>query len=401
MITSVIVLWVYAFPAWFLLNIGWMKKPHNPNGTLPSPDGSIALVVTKAPSEPFAIVRRTLEAMLAQEYPQTFDVWLADERPDAETIEWCLDHGVHLSTRQGVEEYYRPEFPRRTKSKEGNLAYAYDKYLYHQYDFVVQFDVDHAPNPGYLMEIMVAFADPTVGYVACPSICDANASESWLVRARLWTEASMHGALQAGYSSRGTPLAIGSHYAVRTKALKSLKHPINKRKGFLGMIWPKYEMHVGGLGPELAEDHTTSLAMVANGWRGAFALDAIAHGDGATSPAASMLQEFQWSRSLTQVLLSWTRGYFKLGMSLGQKIHFLFGQLWYVMYAAFMLIGNTLPLVAIGTDRPLVQINLLDFWLLAMPATVMVLIPIMYLKGLGLLRPSEYDAVCLETIVFS
>lgn len=114
-----------------------------------------------------------------------------------------------------------------------------------------------------------------------------------------------------------------------------------------------------------------------------------------------MLQEFQWSRSLTQVLLSWTRGYFKLGMSLGQKIHFLFGQLWYVMYAAFMLIGNTLPLVAIGTDRPLVQINLLDFWLLAMPATVMVLIPIMYLKGLGLLRPSEYDAVCLETIVFS
>ena len=114
-----------------------------------------------------------------------------------------------------------------------------------------------------------------------------------------------------------------------------------------------------------------------------------------------MLQEFQWSRNLTQVLLSWTRGYFKLGMSLGQKIHFLFGQLWYVMYAAFMLIGNTLPLVAIGTDRPLVQINLLDFWLLAMPATVMVLIPIMYLKGLGLLRPSEYDAVCLETIVFS
>ena len=77
------------------------------------------------------------------------------------------------------------------------------------------------------------------------------------------------------------PLCIGSHYAVRTEALRE----------------------IGGIGLELAEDCTTSFLITTAGWHGAFAMDAEAHGDGPNTFAAMLVQEFQWSRSLTMVLL--------------------------------------------------------------------------------------------------
>ena len=53
---------------------------------------------------------------------------------------------------------------------------------------------------------MRPFADPAVGYVAAPSICDANAAESWAARARLYENLvaalSRHGILLLGRSER-------------------------------------------------------------------------------------------------------------------------------------------------------------------------------------------------------
>jgi len=88
-----------------------------------------------------------------------------------------------------VTDYHRLTWPRRTKCKEGNLAYFYDHYGYDNYDFVVQLDVDHTPSPGYLKAMLQPFWDPRVGYVSAPSICDRNAAESWSARGRLHAEA--------------------------------------------------------------------------------------------------------------------------------------------------------------------------------------------------------------------
>ncbi len=138
----------------------------------------VAMVVTKAPSEPFSIVRTTLEAMLAQGLPH--DTWLADEAPTPETIAWAEANGVRISTRFGVEDYHQAAWPRRSRCKEGNLAYFYDHYGYELYDVVVQLDADHVPEPGYLEAMVRPFADPKVGYVSAPSICDSNARDSSL-----------------------------------------------------------------------------------------------------------------------------------------------------------------------------------------------------------------------------
>ena len=192
------------------------------------------------------MVEKTLRAMLAQDMPYKYDVWLADERPSGKALRWCKGHGVHVSTRQGVADYHQPTWPRRTKSKEGNLAYFYDHYGYARYDVVAQLDADHVPAPGYLKEMVRPFADPAIGYVAAPSVCDANEEKGWTVKGRLHREASLHGPVQAGSNGGWAPLCIGSHYAVRTAALRE----------------------VGGLGPELAEDYATTLWLQSAGWVG-------------------------------------------------------------------------------------------------------------------------------------
>ena len=251
---SVLLAIVLASPLYFLYIVNQMRRV-NPN--VPVPDVRVAMVVTKAPSEPWPMVQATLEAMLAQDYPGDFDVWLADEDPADETIDWCYSRGVRISTRQGAKGYQRLTWPRRRRCKEGNLAYFYDHYGYAAYDVVSQLDADHVPDRHYLREMVRPFWDDAVGYVAAPSMCDANGEQSWAVMGRPYEEAFFHGALQLGLSADGTPVCIGSHYAVRTAALRQ----------------------IGGVGPELAEDFTTSYLLNVAGWRGEYAIDAAARGD--------------------------------------------------------------------------------------------------------------------------
>ena len=99
--------WVTLLPAYFLTVFYRARKPAGP---LSLPAGSrVAMVVTKAPSEPFEIVAETLAAMLAQDVEH--DTWLADEDPSPETLEWCRRHGVLVSTRKGRADYHRTVWP--------------------------------------------------------------------------------------------------------------------------------------------------------------------------------------------------------------------------------------------------------------------------------------------------
>lgn len=152
------------------------------------------------------------------------------------------------------------------------------------------------------------------------------------------SSASMHGALQAGYNGGWAPICIGSHYAVRTAALRE----------------------VGGLGPELAEDHSTTLMMNSAGWRGVHAIDAIAHGDGPSTFSDMITQEFQWSRSLVTVLLKYTPKYIS-PLSPKLKAQFLFCQLWYPLFALFMALIYMLPIVALITGVNFANVTYLAF----------------------------------------
>lgn len=366
--------WIFFLQAYFLAIFPRASRASTQAEDLG--DARVAMIVTKTPSEPFAVVQRTLEAMLAQDYPH--DTWLADEDPQPETIAWCKAHGVRISTRKDRPDYHRAEWPRRTRCKEGNLAYFYDTYGYQAYDFVSQLDADHVPQPGYLRAMLAPFADPGVGYVSAPSICDNNAGQSWAARTRLYSEALFHGALQAGYSDGMAPMCIGSHYAVRTAALRE----------------------IGGLGPELAEDHSTSMMMNAFGWRGVHAIDAIAHGDGPATFADMLTQEFQWSRSLVSLLLRYTPRYFS-GLRPVLKFQFVFSQLWYPLFAMFMAGTFLIPIIAVLFDVRFIDITYPAFLAYSVPP-MLVLIWIAYqARGDGLFRPFDGKVLSWERTLFA
>jgi cellulose synthase/poly-beta-1,6-N-acetylglucosamine synthase-like glycosyltransferase len=371
--STLILAWLSFCPLFFFA-VFYSGRIPNPNIPVPQ-DYRVAMVVTKAPSEPFEVVRETLEAMLRQTYAH--DTWLADEDPKPETIAWCEAHGVKISSRRGRDDYHRLSWPRRTRCKEGNLAYFYDHFGYENYDFVSQLDADHVPDPSYLEEMLRPFIDPAVGYVSAPSICDKNAVSSWSARSRLYIEAPMHGAMQVGYSNRLRPLCIGSHYAVRTAALKS----------------------IGGLGPELAEDHSTTLFMAAHGWRGVHAINAIAHGDGPANFADLVTQEFQWSRSLVTILLQYTPKLLgKLPLHL--KFQFLFCQLWYPLLSITSLAMFTVPVIALCLDANLARVTYPDFIAHAVPPALLLTVLIIRLARNGLCRPTNTKVLSWEAAFY-
>ncbi|WP_081423822.1 glycosyltransferase [Celeribacter ethanolicus] len=365
--------WVWSMQAYFMVIFLAAHRSAAPD---PEPGQyRVAMIVTKTPSEPFEVIRPTLEAMLAQDYPH--DTWLADEHPTEEVTGWCAAHGVHISSRYGLEVYHQKEWPRRTRCKEGNLAYFYDTWGYRLYDIVSQLDSDHVPAPGYLREMVRPFADPEVGYVSAPSICGANAKGHWAARTRLYVEAAFHGIFQAGYTRLLTPMCIGSHYAVRTRALKE----------------------AGGLGPELAEDHSTTMLISAAGWRGVHAIDAFALGDGPATLPDLVTQEFQWSRSLVSLLLRYTPDYLpKLPLRL--KALFLLCQLWYVFFALAMAMAYVAPVLAVLFDFTYADVTYPSFIAHGFP---MALIPLVIVRGLkrdGLLRPMNAKILAWEKILF-
>jgi cellulose synthase/poly-beta-1,6-N-acetylglucosamine synthase-like glycosyltransferase len=372
-LSTAVAAWLSLMPLYFLAVVLRAVKPSGCYVARAS--ARIAMVVTKAPSEPFAVVMQTLEAMLSQTVRH--DTWLADEDPSPETREWCARHGVHISTRKGAKDYHRSTWPRRTCCKEGNLAYFYDHSGYARYDFVVQMDADHVPTGSYLAHMIEPFADPTVGYVSAPSICDKNAKESWAARGRMFPEGMFHGPLQAGHTAAGAPLCIGSHYAVRTRALKE----------------------AGGLGPELAEDHSTSMLLVAAGWRGVHAIDAIAHGDGPQTFADMITQEFQWSRSLITILLEYSPSYLPK-MSPGRRFEFIFCQLWYPLFATFSLIMFFMPIVALMSGKVFANVTFPDFVIHYSPNALLLILLVILLNRFGLSRPVNAKPISWEGTLF-
>lgn len=373
-INSLLLLNISTLPGYYLIAVNRLRRV---SPALRIPSLRVAMVVTKAPSEPWPVVRRTLQGMLQQRFPYPYDVWLCDEDPSQETLTWCDANHVAVSTRHGVEAYQRQCWPRRQRCKEGNLAYFYDHYGYRDYDVVSQLDCDHVPDPSYLAEMVRPFADPAIGYVAAPSINDKNRTVSWTVRGRLFQEAPFHGPHQLGHNGDLAPVCIGSHYAVRTQALA----------------------RIGGVGPELAEDFSTSYLMYIAGFSGVFAIDAQAHGDGPTDFPAMVTQEFQWARSLFLIMLN------LLPRTIGRlpatfRLRFGYVLAYYPLLAMTTVGGLGLVSAAAILGIQWVNVNYLEFLGFFFMLGFWVLLLRLLLRKQGLLRPNNAPLISWEATLF-
>ncbi len=373
-LTTISIFWLPVLSLYFFF---FSLRQKESTEKTPIAEGRVAMITTKIPSEPFEIVQRTMECMLNQNFPRGHDVWLADEDPSEETIHWCRDHNVRISCRRDDPNYHREIHPRKAKCKEGNLSFFYDHWGYKYYDFVVQFDADHAPEPDFLKEVMKEFSDPAVGYVATPSITDGNLSDSWTVRARAFWESTNHGPIQSGANNGFAPMCYGSHYSLRTVALKE----------------------IGGIGPEFAEDHTTTLLMNAHGWKGGFARNAIAHGNGAIGIGDSLMQEFQWSLIGIRALFMITPKYF-FRLKPGVAFQFIIWELWYPVISIVTLISILLPTVTLLSKESLVGVESDGFLFRYALLNILFLVYVIWLRSSRQLRPTWAWQVSWETIIF-
>lgn len=372
-LTTFVISWpllVFGYCFFFLLR---MKRIRS--NQIPLQGMRVAIVVTKAPSEPLPLVQKTLLCALSQKY--SHDTWVADEDVTAEAAKWYKSNNVKISSRKDHPLYHNHSWPRRKKCKEGNLAYFYDHYGYSSYDVVVHMDADHQPQNNYLESMLRPFSDPSIGYVAAPSVCDLNMSSSWASRARMHSEGMFHGPIQAGSNNGWVPGCIGSHYAVRVKALEE----------------------VGGIGPELAEDYSTTLLLNAGGWRGVCVYDARARGEGPHSFGDIMVQEYQWSRSLFILAFTfypkmWGR------LSWKQRLHFTFTQQWYPTTALAWLGGIVTICYAIisGTPPVIVDISSFLYYILVPYGLVFVIFTIVQRKKY--FKPSHANLFTWENFMF-
>ncbi|QCB97860.1 glycosyltransferase [Arthrobacter sp. PAMC25564] len=374
-LNSALLFYLSYLPSYFLVVV---NRLHRVNPELAVPALRTAFVVTKAPSEPWEVASKTLEAMLGQRFPHPYDVWLCDEDPSDEVLAWCAQHGVDVSSRHGVAEYHQKQWPRRTRCKEGNLAYFYDKQGYRDYDVIAQLDCDHVPAPTYLSEMVRPFADPAIGYVAAPSVNDSNATASWSARGRLHREATFHGPVQLGHSDGLAPSCIGSHYAVRTQALKT----------------------IGGIGPELAEDFSTAFLLTSAGWKSAFAHTAEAHGEGPHTFAAMATQEFQWSRSLVMLFFDMVPKHL-LRLSWPLRVRFLFALSYYPLLTVTTIAGLAMPVLAAVSGAAWINVNYFEFILRWMALNACMLAITLFIRRRGLLRPQNAPIISWENWMYA
>ena len=195
LLNSVVLLYVLCYPVAFVIAINRLRCVRK---TLAVPLLRTAFVVTRAPSEPWDVAEATLSAMLDQDFrcPTTCGCATSGRAPSI--IDWCDENGVMLASRNGVDEV-----PPRDLAAADQVQGRQPRLLLRPLGLPLLRRGRPARlrssrrSRTYLSEVVRPFSDPAVGYVAAPSVCDANAGGSWAARGRLHREAAFHGPVRA------------------------------------------------------------------------------------------------------------------------------------------------------------------------------------------------------------
>jgi cellulose synthase (UDP-forming) len=329
---------VTTLPSIYLYFVGRMRRPVHME---PTPGLRVALITLCVPSsESLEVIIQQLEALTRVHYPH--ESWVLDEGDDPDVRAAAARLGVRYFTRKGIERYNQPEPPFKAKTKAGNVNAWLDSHG-QDYDFFVQYDIDHIPRPDYLDRVLGYFRDPRIAWVQAPSVY--GNTDRWVARGAAEQELVLQGPLQQGfYGSSETPFIIGSHCTYRMAAVDE----------------------IGGFQPTRAEDHLDTLMLASRGYRGVFVPEVIALGRGPDTFETYLRQQFAWAYSLIEVFFKFTPRLLR-GLTLRQAQQFIFAQTWYMRSSSGALILFLIPLVVLTSGRPLTEASFLAFLAAAAP----------------------------------
>jgi cellulose synthase (UDP-forming) len=315
----------------------------DPVPLMPNTKLRVAVLTTIVPgSEPWELVKETLQEMLQIRHPGIMDVWLLDEGNDPAIKADCFCMGVRHFSRRGVEEWNTPSGPYRRKSKSGNHN-SWRARFERNYDVVAQMDPDHIPVPEFLERTLGYFNDPDVGFVVAPQVYGRNMNESWVARASAVLAYIFHGVIQRGLNGLRAPLLIGTNHLYRTTC------------------WHQ----VGGYRDRLVEDHATCMQVYAaenpatgNRWTGVYTPDIIADGEGPSSFTDFFNQQRRWAYGIWQIIFT-DSGRTLPKLSVRQRIAFTMLQQFYpsvcISWLASMLLTALFLFSGVVTHLPIAQ----------------------------------------------
>jgi hypothetical protein len=259
---------------WFLLPL--MKKPW------PMPSRrrwEVAVATTFVPgSEPLDMLERTIEALVAMDYPH--DTWVLDEGDDEQVKAICRRHGAMHFSRRRWPEYRSPHGKFASRSKYGNYNAWLAEAAVDRYDIVAAFDPDHVPDSRFLKAVLGYFEDPKVGYVQVAQAY-GNQAQSWIARGAAEETYDFFSTIQMASFGQGYTVIFGGHNVHRIAALRDL----------------------GGFGAHDADDLLTTLLYREAGWQGVYVPQILARGLCPIRLPAYLNQQRRWARSVLDIKL--------------------------------------------------------------------------------------------------
>jgi cellulose synthase (UDP-forming) len=293
----------------------------------PARQWTVDMLTTACPGEPYGMIIRTLESIVAVRYPHT--TYLCDEGDDPFLRAECSRLGVIYVTR--IE---------KKNAKAGNVNNALRQATG---ELCVVLDPDHEVTPDFLDQVLPYFEDTTVGYVQVVQAY-GNQKDSLVALGAAEQTYHFYGPLMMGMNSYNTVQAIGANCTFRRAALDS----------------------IGGHAAGLTEDMHTAMRMHAAGWKSIYAPVVVSRGLVPSTLGAFYSQQLKWSRGTFDLLFHVYPKLFKQ-FTWRQRLHYLTVPLYFF--------SGVVALIDIVV--PIASLLLLQFpWHLSLPQFALHMLPV-------------------------
>ncbi len=257
---------------------------------------SIDVFITAYGEDP-ALVRRTMVAARNMVLPH--ETYVLDDGDSDELQRLAAEVGVHYLRREGGRH-----------AKAGNVNAALARTTG---EFVVIFDADHVPEPGFLLEVLPHFQDDDVAFVQSPQSYTNNVN--LVATGSGEAQRIFYELVCPGKNHFNAAFCVGTNVMFRRAALDEI-----------GGIYTGSN----------SEDIWTSLVLHRLGWKSIYVPQVLARGLAPQDVTSYLKQQLRWANGGFEVLLRgklFKRG---TGLTLDQRLQYLFTSTHYLLSVAML-----------------------------------------------------------------
>jgi cellulose synthase (UDP-forming) len=262
--------------------------------------------------EPVSIVRETVEAVLAMNYPD-FNVYILNDGFVAKKSNWKAIESLAKELKVNCITRTRPG-----GAKAGNIN---NGLSVTESPYFLIFDADHAPHVDFLSKTMGFFVDPRIGFVQTPQYYKNHGTN--LVTQAAWSQQTIFfGPIMCGKNHLNSAFMCGTNMVLSRLAIEE----------------------AGGMCEfNIAEDFLTSLFVHEKGWKSIYVSEVLAEGLAPEDFLSYYKQQYRWARGSLEVIFKYNP-MFRKGLSASQRLQYLISAS-YFLSGLVVVYDAVLPLI--------------------------------------------------------